>query len=241
MDSRRLNTLTTLMVVMILNAIAALSANAETLQPYSAVYKTSAMGLSLEVTRQLSGEGNHYTLTSQGRSLLVSLSETAHFSIDEGRIRGQDYTYELKSVVRRRREVQFDPAGGVIRALRKDKWTEHPWSGDVLDSLSQQEQLRLDLKAAAARGQPAPPTLEFSLVDGSRIKSEILDFVAEEQLETPLGQLTTLRYHQRRESNAKRSSDVWIAPGLDYVMVLTRHREKDTDIEIVLQSLALEP
>jgi len=214
---------------------------AEELQPYTANYSTSAMGLSLDVTRELTKSGADYTLTSSGSSLLVKLSETAHFAVKDGQVLGKDYTYELKSVVRRRREVHFDPASGVIRALRKDQWTEHPWSADILDTLSQQEQLRLDLKASAARGDPTPTTLEFTLVDGSRIKPEILDFVAVEELATPLGKVTTLRYHQRRESGAKRSSDIWVAPDLDYAMVLTRHREKDTNIEIKLEALNLSP
>ena len=213
------------------------------LQPYQATYRTKALGMNVTVERQLAVEGSGYRLSSEGSSFLASIKEVAHFDLVDGRIQGKDYVYELKSVVRRRREVQFLPQQGVIKSLRKDQWTEHQWAPEVLDRFSQQEQLRLDLIAAAAASTSgeAPSELSFKVVDGDRIKIRTLDLVAKETLSTPLGNLDTLHYRQRRDSDSNRSSDIWVAPSLDFMMVLTQHVEDVSVIEIALQSLALAP
>ena len=188
-------------------------------------------------------DGSGYRLSSEGSSFLASIKEVAHFDLVDGRVQGKDYVYELKSLVKRRREVQFLPQQGLIKSLRKDQWTEHPWAPEVLDRFSQQEQLRLDLIAAAATSESgeAPSELSFTVVDGDRIKIRTLDLVAEETLTTPLGDLDTLHYRQRRDSGSNRSSDIWVAPSLDFMMVLTQHVEDDSVIEIALQSLSVAP
>ena len=129
----------------------------------------------------------------------------------------------------------------MIKSLRKDVWTEHAWSPEVLDQFSQQEQLRLDLSNAASSGNAAPKELSFKVVDGARMKNRVLELVAEEILPTSLGDLTTLHYRQRRASDSNRSSDVWVAPSLDFMMVLTRHIEDDSLIEIAIESLSVSP
>lgn len=214
---------------------------ATVLSPYEATYRTKAMGMTMTVERKLVPEASGYRLSSVGSSFLASLTEIAHFDLKEGRILGKDYSYELKSLVRRRREVVFQPEQGIIRSLRKDVWTEHPWSPDVLDQFSQQEQLRLDLRAAARAGDTRPQELSFKVVDGARMKTRVLELVAEETLSTPLGDLLTLHYRQRRAADSDRSSDVWIAPSLDFMMVLTQHREDDSLIEIALESVSVQP
>lgn len=212
-----------------------------TLAPYEATYRTKAMGLNVTVKRKLTSVGTGYRLSSEGSSFLASLSEVAHFDLVDGQIRGRDYLYVLKSLVRRRREVVFLPNEGVIKSLRKDVWTEHAWSPEVLDQFSQQEQLRLDLSNAASSGNAAPKELSFKVVDGARMKNRVLELVAEEILPTSLGDLTTLHYRQRRASDSNRSSDVWVAPSLDFMMVLTRHIEDDSLIEIAIESLSVSP
>jgi len=213
------------------------------LQPYQATYRTKAMGLNVTVERQLAVDGSGYRLSSEGSSFLASIKEVAHFDLVDGRVQGKDYVYELKSLVKRRREVQFLPQQGLIKSLRKDQWTEHAWAPEVLDRFSQQEQLRLDLIAAAATSESgeAPSELSFTVVDGDRIKIRTLDLVAKETLTTPLGDLDSLHYRQRRDSGSNRSSDIWVAPSLDFMMVLTQHVEDDSVIEIALQSLSVAP
>lgn len=210
------------------------AASEVTLQPYSARYSTTAMGLDMTLTRTLQEQDGTFTLTNEGSVLIASLRERAQFQLDQGRIIGQRFTYALGGLVKRKREVQFLPEQGLIRSLRKKRWTEHPWSADILDRLSQQEQLRLDLLSAES-----PPTeLRFRVIDGPRVRERILDRIGNERLDTALGALETVHYRQRHDDPEERSSDIWLAPSLDYMMVRTEHVEDGTRIRIELLELS---
>jgi len=206
------------------------------LRPYSAEYSTTAMGMDMTLKRALTQENGRYLLVNKGSILIASLEERAHFTLKEGRIIGEDFTYSLKSLASRKREVRFLPEQGIIRSLRKKKWTEHTWQPNILDRLSQQEQLRLDLKAA----DTPPEEMVFTVVDGPKVEDKVMVFVGEEVLDTELGEMTTLHYRQVHDNPKKRSSDVWIAPELDYSMVRTLHVEDGTDIEVKLLKISFE-
>ena len=203
------------------------------LRTYAAEYKTTAMGLDMTLKRTLSREGQVFTLINKGSVLIASLEERAQFTLTDGRIRGETFNYRLKTLGSRKREVRFLPEQGVIRSLRKKQWTEHPWKPEILDRLSQQEQLRLDLMASV---EP-PPKLVFTVVDGAKVEDKVMVFVGAENIDTPLGALATVHYRQLHDNPNKRSSDVWLAPELDYTMVRTVHVEDGSEISITLNKI----
>ena len=207
-----------------------------TLVPYVAEYDTTAMGLSMVLHRSLESTDNGWLLRNKGSVLIASLSEQARFSFDGNRILGQHFEYRLKGLVNRRREVQFDPALGVIKSLRKKQWSEHPWQPHILDRLSQQEQLRIDL----LRANNPPKTLSFDVVDGDRVKTRTLVLVGTEEIAVPAGHFTTVHYQQVHENSDDRASDIWLAPALDYLMVRTLHVEDGSEVSIELRSTTLQ-
>lgn len=202
------------------------------LEPYTARYQTTAMGIGMKLERTLAREGEVYTLSNIGEIFVAKLEEIARFTLVDGRIRGETFTYQMSGIVNRRREVQFEPESGVIRSLKKKEWTEHAWSPEVLDRLSQQEAMRLELMN---RDDPTLP-LDFTVVDGPRISTKRLEYVSEETLKTEVGPLATLHYRQIHDNPDKRASDIWLAKDFDYLMVRTRHVENDTTVEINLLS-----
>ncbi len=204
------------------------------LKPYRATYATTAMGMGMTLTRTLTEEAGRFTLRNEGEILVASLKEVAHFSLADGQIRGEDFEYRLKSLVSRRREVQFLPEEGKIRSLRKKAWTEHEWQPNILDRLSQQEQLRLDLMAATS----TPARVSFTVIDGPKVSEKTLELVGPETVTTDFGDLETLHFRELHDNPEKRSSDLWVAPDLDYAMVKTVHNEDGTKIEIKLLSFA---
>lgn len=202
------------------------------LEPYSARYQTTAMGIGMKLERTLAREGDVYTLSNIGEIFVAKLEEIARFTLVDGHIRGETFTYQMSGIVNRRREVQFAPETGVIRSLKKKDWTEHAWSPEVLDRLSQQEAMRLELM----RRDDLTLPLEFTVIDGPRISTKRLEYVSEETLKTEVGPLATLHYRQIHDNPDKRSSDIWLARDFDYLMVRTRHIENDTTVEINLLS-----
>ncbi len=206
------------------------------LKPYQARYHTKAMGLGMTLKRSLSSESGIYTLKNTGKIFVVGISEQAHFTVEAGVIQGIDFVYKLTGIVKRRREVQFDPEQGVIRSLKKTAWTEHSWQPEILDRLSQQEALRLALMNAEA----PPKLLEFTVIDGARVRTRQLEWVANEKLATEVGELDTVHYRQIREDAENRASDIWLATDFDYLMVRTRHIEDGSPIEITLIDAVLD-
>ena len=210
--------------------------SADELSLYEAVYTTKVIGLSVTLNRSLTREGDRFHLSQAGKTFMLSLNEDSHFTLEGEQIIGEEFVYQLGGVSKRRREVHFDPANNTIRSLKKKEWTEHPWSPDVLDRLSQQEQMRLKLLLAEA----PPERISLSIIDGPRIKLKHFDLVETGSLETEVGRLNTVHYRLRHDDPSERSSDAWLATDHDFLMVRTEHVEDGSKTVIRLQSASIE-
>ncbi len=209
---------------------------AEGLSLYEATYTTKVIGLSVTLNRSLTRDGDRYHLSQAGKTFMLSLGEDSHFTLEGEQIIGEDFVYQLGGVSKRRREVHFDPDNNIIRSLKKKEWTEHPWSPNVLDRLSQQEQMRLQL----LRADSPPKRISLSIVDGPRIKLKHFDLVEAGPLETEVGTLNTVHYTLSHDDPSERSSDAWLATEHDFLMVLTEHIEDGSKTVIRLQSASIE-
>ena len=209
---------------------------AKDLSLYEATYTTKVIGLSVTLNRSLTRDGDRYHLSQAGKTFMLNLSEDSHFTLEGEQIIGEDFVYQLGGVSKRRREVHFDPDNNIIRSLKKKEWTEHPWSPNVLDRLSQQEQMRLQL----LRADSPPERISLSIVDGPRIKLKHFDLVEAGPLETEVGILNTVHYTLRHDDPSERSSDAWLATDHDFLMVLTEHTEDGSKTVIRLQSATIE-
>ena len=203
---------------------------------YTAEYKTTMSGLGVTLTRTLTEEDGRYHLTQGGKkAFMIKLKEDSNFSVKGDQIVGERFVYQLSGVSNRRREVIFDEEAGTIRSLRKKVWTEHPWSPDVLDRFSQQEQMRLKLLLA----ETPPERISLSIVDGPKIKLKHFDLIETAVIETPVGALNTVHYRLIHEEPDERSSDTWLAVDHDFLMVRTEHVEKGSETVIQLGSATL--
>ena len=209
---------------------------AEGLSLYEATYTTKVIGLSVTLNRSLTRDGDRYHLSQAGKTFMLSLGEDSHFTLEGEQIIGEDFVYQLGGVSKRRREVHFDPDNNIIRSLKKKEWTEHPWSPNVLDRLSQQEQMRLQL----LRADSPPKRISLSIIDGPRIKWKHFDLVESGPLETEVGTLNTVHYTLSHDDPSERSSDAWLATEHDFLMVLTEHIEDGSKTVIRLQSASIE-
>lgn len=206
------------------------------LSQYTAKYTTQVAGLGVTLTRTLAEEDGRYHLSQGGKKgFIVKLSEDSHFSVKGDQIVGERFVYQLSGVSNRRREVLFDADSETIRSLRKKEWTEHPWSPEVLDRLSQQEQMRLTLLLA----DTPPARISLSIVDGPKVKLKHFDLIETALLQTPVGTLNTVHYRLMHDEPEERSSDTWLAVDHDFLMVRTQHVEHGSETVIQLESATL--
>ncbi len=216
------------------SATARQDASGETeLSTYKAQYRLSRGSLTLNVTRELkeSGDGG-FTLSQGGKNLVASIHEMSAFRVEGSRIVPKSFIYQLSApFVKRRREIHFTPGASTIRSLYKDTWYDLPYTEGTLDRMSQQEQLRLFLL-----NDPTPKEdFTVPVADGKRIKEYEFAFVAEEMLQTALGELRTLHF-RRVHDDPDRQSDTWIAPELGYLIVKATHIEDDSPTELLITS-----
>jgi hypothetical protein len=200
------------------------------LRPYKVEYLTKQFGLKLKLLRELAvDDRGQYTLTEQGSIMLQKISQKSQFRVEGLQLQPQGFVYNLTGVVRRQREVQFPEDSAVVRSLYKGDWYDFERVPGMLDRLSQQEQVRLFLL-----NDPTPEeNLVIKVVDGRKTKDYELVFVAEEALPTSLGRIDTLHF-RRVHKDDERSTDVWLAPQWDYLMVRTLHVEDGSPVEAVI-------
>ncbi|MBT4521277.1 MAG: DUF3108 domain-containing protein [Halieaceae bacterium] len=205
-------------------------ADIDKLRPYNAEYRTTARGLRLTLQRELkiNADGIH-TLTNGGKLLVAGFLEKSVFEVAGTQIIPGSYVYQGSGLLNRRREVHFTPGTDTLRSLYKDVWYDLPYTEGTLDRMSQQEQLRLLLL-----NDPTPKDdIVITVADGKRVKSYQLVFIGEELLDTPLGPVQTLHF-ERVHKDSERSSNTWLAPAWDYMMVKTVHVEDGKPVEATL-------
>ena len=206
---------------------------APSLRTFEALYKTSALGMTLDLKRSLTQEGDTYTLSSRGSNMLINMNESADFRIVDGAIEGIRFDSRVKTLKTNKRAVRFNQPAGVIDSMKHGDWTQHPWEPGVLDRFSQQQQLRLTLI-----GEAEPPeTLEFRVVDGPKVSDKRWLRLPDEVIDTPLGQINAVKYRAVHTNPDKRASEIWLAPELDYLMVKTLHVERSSTVKVTIKSL----
>ena len=203
---------------------------------YEAQYRTKVSGIGITLTRSLTEEQGQYHLQQSGKAFLVKLVEQSHFAVDGDQIIGDHFSYQLSGVTKRRREVQYHPEEGVIRSLRKKTWTEHPWSADVLDRLSQTEQMRLLL----IKAEDPPEQMMLNIVDGPKIKTKRFELVERATLDTDAGTLRAVHYRLLHDDPDERSTDTWLAIDHSFLMIRTEHEERGSKTVVEISEAVID-
>ncbi len=201
---------------------------------FEATYNASTMGMTLDLKRSLTKKEDVYTLSSRGKNILINMKESAEFRISEGRIEGIRFDSKVKSLKTTKRSVRFNRAEGVIDSMKRGDWTQHQWAPHVLDRFSQQQQLRLTLMSS----EKPPQTLNFTVVDGPKVSEKRWERAADEIIQTPMGAIDTVKYRAVHSNPSKRTSEIWLAPKLDFLMVKTVHVERSSTITVGLKDLS---
>ena len=201
---------------------------------FEATYNASTMGMTLDLKRSLTKKEDVYTLSSRGKNILINMKESAEFRISEGRIEGIRFDSKVKSLKTTKRSVRFNRAEGVIDSMKRGDWTQHQWAPHILDRFSQQQQLRLTLMSS----EKPPQTLNFTVVDGPKVSEKRWERAADEIIQTPMGAIDTVKYRAVHSNPSKRTSEIWLAPKLDFLMVKTVHVERSSTITVGLKDLS---
>lgn len=210
--------------------------NAQTLEagdiaPFEVVYEVGNHLINAGTAQlSLSREGDlwTYSLDTKPRGILKlagkgKINEKSTIKVNEidGKLMIQPQTYTFRQDNERRRAVDavFDWTSNNIVYVYRGEETMEKFDAPIIDRLSatllMMNALRHDFDSA-----------ELQVFDTGRIKTVAFTNTGTETLDTPLGEIETIRVTNENATGGSRQTTTWFAPTLDYVPVKIEHRKR---------------
>ncbi|MBV1787555.1 DUF3108 domain-containing protein [Marinobacterium sp. D7] len=200
-------------------------AQASTLQSFRATYSATLEGgvaISADAVRELKQlEDGSWIFNSSADAVLATQQEESHFTYNDEQIRPLSYLYRREVLGKERRvELEFDWSKQRVKTTVEDK----PWHmripGNTQDKLSYQLQLRKDL--AAGRTE-----FSYSVADGGLLSEYRFKVLGTERIATPDGEYDAIKVERVRDESSGRTTHIWFAPALEYLIVKLYQTESD--------------
>ncbi len=182
---------------------------------YTAEYQAEIKGLNVRMHRSFTVAGNHAKIEMNAQKLIFKISESSELEIQQdGVLRVQTYTHNRRNLgERHNRDLVFDWRTNTVSDTLRPDQDALALQFPVFDKVSYQEQFRLDLMA-----NPSQTRFEYYTTDGETTKLYAFDKVAEEIINTPLGELSTVKFKRDRGPNSSRETYIWFAKDLGYLL-----------------------
>ena len=199
-------------------------------------YKARLYGFNISVTNTLTHQGdNRYELVFKFNSMVGTITESSQLEWmpDTQAVRPLHYTYKRRGLGKDRdADLQFNwDTQSVINHVQKSTW-KMGITDAVQDKLSYQAQLQLDLLKGLE-------SFSYHIADGGRLKDYNFIIVGEEQLDTPLGQVNTIKVKRSRE-NDDRVTYAWLAKDWKYLLVRLQQEEDGKKTTIYIHKASID-
>ncbi|MGB5325820.1 MAG: DUF3108 domain-containing protein [Pseudomonadales bacterium] len=214
-------------MTVLLLAVSQVACTSTRLPPYEATYTTKLRGIKIKGVRKFESLGeNNYRISWTAKALWMQLNEWSDFEIVDKKVRPVSYHYTRKGLgTDRPVHVYFDWASMRASGAKGDNTYEYELLPGVLDKLSYQVQMQLDLLA-----NPRQRALSYTIANYSGLRDYRFDYTATETIDTRLGPRETLVYQREKKDSTIR---LWIAPVQNYLPVKIE-QEEDGDSNVVL-------
>lgn len=180
-------------------------------------------------------ENDRYRLVSSAKSMFIKINETSEFTLNGDGILPTDYQYTRTGIGKNKSESsQFDWESGE----RFANGEIYELNDQAFDKLSYQYQLQMDVAEAVQSGIESK-VLEYTVTDEADSKQYRFEIVGKEEIDTPLGQLTTVRVDRIRENSDRRTS-FWLAVDHEFLLVRLQQIEDDKGFELNLDSAVVD-
>ncbi|MBB3061827.1 DUF3108 domain-containing protein [Microbulbifer rhizosphaerae] len=202
------------------------------LKPFTATYAAKYSGIGVTATRELSGSGGNWRLDFNAHSLFADIREYSRFIAANNQLSPRHYEYHKTGLGKDRHTVLNFEQGRVVNVSDKSRTLENV-PNHIQDKLSYQLQLALDV----ATGKE---TLSYKVADGKRIREYEFSVVGKELLQTPLGEIETIKVQRVRDGDSDRETSIWFAPKWDYALVKLMQEEDGKSYQISLTKLSID-
>ncbi|RYY76319.1 MAG: DUF3108 domain-containing protein [Gammaproteobacteria bacterium] len=212
----------------------AASANS-TLNTFDNTYSAKLFGFNITVNSKLDplSNGNYlYTFNASSSVGKVAEGTEIKWLESEKRVLPLRYTYKRKGLGKDRDdELIFDWATLKLTNVRKNQVTNLDANQRLHDSLSYQVQLSQDLIAGKNN-------FSYAVTNGRKIKNYKFEIVGEEVLQTPLGEVKTVKVKRSRE-NDDLVTYAWFAKDFQHLLVRMQQEEDGSDYTIYISKASI--
>ncbi len=156
-----------------------------------------------------------------GRTI-SSIEETSHISWRNQLPSPLDYSFVQKGIGSRSRSVVFAADGSHADFRVNDDTGTLTLQQPTFEPLS----IPLLLRDRLAAGDT---NIQFAVADRGEVRTHQYRVVGEETVVLPAGSFATVHVERVREGGNERSTDLWLAPGHDHVLVKLLQTEPDGD------------
>lgn len=212
-------------------ALALASLPALALQPFTANYQASYMGMQANGVMTLANEGNdRWRYSMQIKNPMADLSQSTVFDEHEGKLRPlSSHDRSVLLIKRKQVDARYDWASN-----------QATWTGDVKADRSGPIRLRngdldaLLLNLAIARDVAAGKPLTYRMVDDGRIKPMTYRVIGKENV-TVAGKTEEATKVSRVDGNKEQVA--WIVPGMPVPARLLQRENGQDALDLTLKSL----
>jgi hypothetical protein len=165
-------------------------------------------------------------------SFIADIRESTHLRWDGERVTPTRYRYSLEGMMIRDRadSIDFNWEQQIASGEHEGDPFQLEIPQQALDPLGYQLQLMQDLKKGKEK-------MRYQVVDEDDLDEDVFAVLGEEQLDSELGPVTTIKMEKVRSPKKKRQTLMWFAPEWDYLLVRFVQIEDDgTRYEINLES-----
>lgn len=167
------------------------------------------------------GNQYHFDFASELSVLIFSDERVvrSEISLDDWHLRPNYYSHDRTGTGRDYlEEIHFDPADNVIRTTYLKENREYPYENDVVDGLTVQLQLMLDLQHGIERPK-------YKIIDANRIREREFSFAGEETIQLEGVDYPSVIYQVVRDNN-KRKTQMWFSTERNFLPIQMVHYSK---------------
>lgn len=192
---------------------------------YTATYDAGWFPISVSATRELKKlEDQSWQISFEAYSSIADFSERSQFTLEQ-QIKPLEYQYKTSGFFsKKRRSKTFDWENKTVQ-INKDQKADYEVPNHLLDNISYQEQMRLDL----AQGQTK---LAYDVAYKERIREYEFKIIGEQTFDSSIGKIKTVKVAQTNHRNKKEKTHIWFAKDHQYLIVklfiVDRHGDKNT-------------
>jgi hypothetical protein len=214
----------------------ALAAQAVSTPPtFETTYSAKLYGFNITVESRLSALPNgHYEYFFNADSMVGKITEktAVSWNAKDQRILPHHYIYQRKSVGKdRNEELMFDWEAKKVTNVKTQQTQALDATKNFQDNLSYQIQLSQDLIAGKKQ-------FEYSVTNGRKIKQYKFEIVGEEILNTPLGDVKTVKVKRTRDKSDL-VTYAWFAKDFQYLLVRLQQEENGSAYTIYISKASI--